>query len=208
VYLTNQVVKGLLAIGDWHLLRVRGYDVSYQTRGERFAWLAPGFRIEPGQADAIRRAYRYKIRPDEGDGQRLTCLASAARTWLVAASIDAVAQTTGRTARSPVDAAAVYFKTTAGDEATVRADNEFAARTLADDRVVRVNGTPARSVRQTIYAALPLVAAAADGDADAFQAASSQLSSVLTGDWPCELTPETWEHTRSRLAHAWLRLVH
>jgi hypothetical protein len=207
-YLTNQVVKGLMAIGDWHLLRARAYDVSYQRRGERFEWLAPGFRIDAEKADAIQRAYRHKVRPDETDGRQLACLASRTRTWLVTASIDAVAQTTGRTVRTAVDAAAVYFKTTAGDDATVRADNEFAKRTLEADDVVRVNGWPSRSVRHTIYAALPLVAAAADGDSDAFEAAASQLSSVLTGEWPIALTPETWEQTRARLAHAWLRLVH
>ncbi|MEO8070457.1 MAG: hypothetical protein ABI652_03575, partial [Acidobacteriota bacterium] len=207
-YLANQTMKGLIGLGDWHLLKVRAHDVSYQTRQERFRWLAAGLGVPQEQRLVIDEAYRLKLRPDEAGAALLASRASDAAEWLVQAAIAATAVISRRTVVTPTDAAKAYCEITARDEGVVRQDNSFAARVFATDAIVQVRPAAMSSVRQAIYTSLPLIAAAARGDEDAFADAGTRLGECLTPPWPVELTPRNWEVTRQRLSHAWLTLVH
>ena len=63
-YLSNQIAKALMALGDWHLIRWQGYDSSYLVRRERFAALAPGAGLDPEAVRRITEAYAFKCAPD------------------------------------------------------------------------------------------------------------------------------------------------
>jgi hypothetical protein len=206
-YLVSQTMKALMALGDWHLLRAQAYDVSYRKRQERFTWLSPGLQLPDGQSDAIATAYQFKLYPDSVRVPDVIGLARDAADWLVAASIRGMSDITGDPMATAADAAAAYYDLTTGDAAAVAHDNARSERTLAGDEVVQVQAPAAASVRQTIYAAIPLVASAWIGDAVGFRIAVDRLSACLTPPWPGDLTPANWELVRGRLAHAWLRLV-
>jgi hypothetical protein len=207
-YLENQTMKALMALGDWHLIRARAYDVSYRRRHERFSWLAPGMGVTGDQRDAIGVAYQFKIHPESVTTADLDGLARETVRWMVEAAIDGVAAITGRPVKTASEAALAYYEATTADPRAVDADNAFSIRTLAGDDVVQVAAPPAGSVRQTIYASIPLVASAWTGDREGFAVATERLATCLTPPWPADLTPGNWEVVRGRLAHAWLTLVH
>ena len=207
-YLVNQTMKALLALGDWHLIRIRAYDASYRRRQQRFSWLASGLGVTAEQRDAIDLGYQFKLYPESVRVPDVDRLAKQAIDWLLDAAVRGVAEVTGRRVTSPREAADAYYTLTTADRSAVSADNVFSARTLATDTIVQVTGAPEASVRQTIYASIPLVAAAWTGDEDGFATASSRLARCLTPPWPSTLTPANWEIVRGRLAHAWLTLVH
>ena len=207
-YLVNQTMKALIALGDWHLLRHCAYDVSYARRQARFTWLASGLGISAPQRDAIHTAYQFKLYPDSVTTGDVDTLAREAARWLVEATVAGVSQLTGRSIATPSEAASAYYSMTTRDRRAVAADNAFSSRTLASDGIVRVVDTPDASVRQTIYASIPLIAAAWTGDGEGFRVATSRLSECLTPPWPDDFTPANWEVVRGRLAHAWLTLVH
>jgi hypothetical protein len=207
-YLENQTMKALMALGDWHLIRARAYDVSYRKRHERFSWLAAGLGVAADQRDAIGAAYQFKIHPESVAAADLDALARETVRWMVEAAIDGVAAITGRPVKTASEAAAAYYEATTSDPRAVDADNAFSIRTLAGDDVVQVAAPPTGSVRQTIYASIPLVASAWTGDREGFAVATERLASCLTPPWPTDLTPGNWEVVRGRLAHAWLTLVH
>jgi len=63
-YLTNQIVKALIAIGDWHLLRWECYDTSYRLRAARLQSLATGAGLPSELVRKIVWAYQFKCLPD------------------------------------------------------------------------------------------------------------------------------------------------
>lgn len=65
-YLTNQVVKAAIAVGDAHLVRWGAYDVSYRRRAERLAVMAPGAGVAAAQVALIARAHGEKALPTYG----------------------------------------------------------------------------------------------------------------------------------------------
>jgi hypothetical protein len=207
-YLVNQTMKALMALGDWQLLRARAYDASYRTREIRFTWLSPGLQLPDGQAEAIAMAYQFKLYPESVALGDITMLARATADWLVQATVLAISEMTGRPMTTPSDAAAAYYEATTADAAAVAHDNAFSSRTLDGDAIVQVHQRPDASVRQTIYASIPLIASAWIGDREGFTVATQRLSACLTPPWPSDLTPANWEVVRQRLAHAWLSLVH
>jgi hypothetical protein len=210
-YLRNQAVKALIAIGDAHLLRHGAYDVSYRRRRERLQWLGPGLGIEAEQQRAIDAAYAFKVYSDTARLGEVRTLAEHAARWAVAAVCDAIGEMSRRPIASAVEAVQAYDELTAAPAEITRADNVFVQRVLVETAAAgsaRVVGHPRRSVRQVIYGAVLLVAAALEGDREAWAASMSRLADVLTGPWASSLTPEHWDTARSRLAGTWLAVVH
>lgn len=65
-YLTNQLVKAAIAVGDAHLVRWNAYDPSYRRRAERVAAMAAGAGIPGPYVELIARAHAFKAVPDYG----------------------------------------------------------------------------------------------------------------------------------------------
>jgi hypothetical protein len=200
-------MKGLMALGDWQLLRARAYDSSYRVRQSRFAWLAPGLQLDPRQCALIDAAYQYKIHPAEVPldiSARIPCVIS----WLTDAAVTAVACVTQQEIATPVDASRRYYHLTTQDAAAVAEDNAFVTQTFAAHARIRVRQPTAASVRQSIYAAIPLVAAGSIGDCEAFAAAVTQLNGCLSPACSEQLTDSNWQLVNNQVADAWLTMVH
>jgi hypothetical protein len=206
-YLTNQIMKARIALGDWRLVRARAYDVSYRKRRERFLWLAPGLSVAGRERDAILAGYDFKLHPERSAMDNPGAAAVEAANWLVAAIIDATGAMTRRPVETPADASALYREIMRVADDVVRRDNEHAIRQLQGNAHVQVRPDASEWVRSAIYASFPLVAVAASGDDEAFGRACERLDTCLTPPWPRPLTPDNWEVVRSRLSHAWLALV-
>jgi hypothetical protein len=206
-YLCNQTMKALMAIGDWHLMRRRAYACSYRTRLERLTWLAPGIDVPADQLEAIQRAYAFKLHPSLTIDDDLLTFARDASRWLLDAFTDATSRCAARRFDSPRSAAEQYYALTTVDRARVAADNHWCIDTLAR-ATVQARPEGGASIRQSIYAALPLLLSASHGDESAFAAAIDRLDDCLTAPWPADLTAANWDEARRRTAGAWLTLVH
>jgi len=206
-YLDHQVMKALIAIGDWYLLRAQAYAVSYRVRRQRFAWLAPGLGIERHQRELIDAAYGEKIVPTTPGLSRCTGV-DEVLAWLLGSAVQAVSAVANQRVVTPLEAASTYYRFTTCDAAAVQADNAFAALTFAGHGRIRVKQPPAGSVRQTIYAAIPLVAAGSCGDHAAFERAATDLNGCLSPACPTDLTQTNWQILNDQLADAWLTMVH
>lgn len=62
--LINQVIKSLIAIGDWYLLTWQGYAASYATRHYRFAALGRAFGLSEQLRELVEMAYKFKLLPE------------------------------------------------------------------------------------------------------------------------------------------------
>ncbi len=208
-YLVNQVMKSLMAIGDWHLIRLQAYACSYATRRDRMHWLGGALGLHADLLAAVRRAYEYKLHPDEADLADLPALVWRTITWLTDTAASAIATVAGRPVTTAIDAAEAYYLLAQPPADHLEADNAWVRETLRDEADAALLPCPAGSIRQHIYASMPLLStAAAIGDAGAFAEASRRLSGCFAGAWPADLTPAHWQASRERLGRIWLTLVH
>ncbi|HUI06988.1 MAG TPA: alkaline phosphatase family protein [Verrucomicrobiae bacterium] len=210
-YLTNQVVKMLMAIGDWHLFRWQGYDSSYALRRQRLASLAPGAGIDPQFADRICRAYEFKCHPDysrfAGGLQEIRELFPE----LNAALLESINLLTARHANDLAEAMSQYLAHQSSNERRVKADNSqcLAHPELRD--LVQPNCDPSFSVRHLIYAVPPLVLAAVvpgSPAAAAFGQARRQLEPVFRLTAADDCNPDGWEQLRTFVVKAWFAVCH
>jgi hypothetical protein len=206
-YLRNQIMKGRMALGDWHLLRARAYDVSYATRRERFSWLAGGLPLDAESRQAVTDGYTFKLEPDLVHIDDLDAAAHQAMRWLTSTIVSATGQISRRPVVSTADAADRFGTLLGQDDGARCADNKAAADALAARDGAHVLAQPKGSVRHAIYAAFPLLASALDGDAAALAHAAGRLEGCLTAPWPRELTADHWNQVRRRATDAWLALV-
>lgn len=206
-YLLNQIMKARMALGDWHLIRARAYDVSYATRRERFSWLAGGLPLDADGRRAVADGYTFKLHPDLAHIEDLDAAARETMRWLTSAIVSATGQISRRPVETAADAADRFGSLLGQDERARCADNQAATETLSGRNGAHVLARPAGSVRHAIYAAFPLLAAALDGDAAAFARAGDRLDGCLTAPWPRELTADHWNQVRQRATDAWLALV-
>ncbi len=185
-YLTNQYMKAMMALGDWHLIRAGAYDTSYRTRLTRFTSLAPGLQLRASLIDAVRRAYAFKLQPDyETMGDLIGDIATAG-PWL----IDTLRQ-----------AVAVFVRAEADLDLGCAMTRYFTATTGASE-------DPLVLTRQSIYAAMPLLfdAAITRGDRP-FAGALDRLRPFLAIPESAAFTPDAWEIARHITATTWLSLI-
>ena len=134
----------------------------------------------------------------------LVALAARTSRWLLEAFTAATARLVARQVGDPVGAARASYALMTANAPAVFADNLWCVRMLTD----AARPEPQGSVRQAIYAALPLLLAAAHGDRSAFEEAQARLDPCLSPPWPTGLTAANWDVARRKTADAWLTLVH
>lgn len=203
-YLLNQYVKAAIAIGDSWLVPWQAYDASYLVRARRFRSLAAGAGIDPALADRIAEAYALKLAPDYGTARDPLDDVRALVPLLldrIAQVIDACTET--RSACLEAALAAYASMPLVPDAA---ADNQLLMQRHAIAALVRdVPGD--RSLRQLVYAALPL----------ALRAGVARTPNCRPAGWE----PAQWlalpdhvadraafETMRARIVAAWFALVH
>ena len=201
-YLFNQVVKALVAVGDTYLVEWHAYDASYRARRERFSCLATGAGVPAAVRDAIDSAYRLKVYPDYDELPDPACAAVSAGPLVLERLCVVAAATLGR----PIDSirpTSEALRSVSGEWVAV--DN---ARLLEREEIAEwcaQDVDPRQSIRQAIYAALPLLLAAVSvSDFDpACPLALPSIGEGLRMD-----TESTWESGRAALVSAWLAMNH
>ncbi len=162
-YMTNQVVKALMALGDSFLIRWGEYDASYQRRGNRIKWMGTGAGLTSATLDKILAAYCFKLHPDYEASSMAWQSIAEFYPEMETALCEAIAIETGAPRKPLEEAMDAHLQFLSNDAKTVADDN---ARSLANQymQTVLLPGIhPAVSLRHLIYSALPfLVIAAVD----------------------------------------------
>jgi hypothetical protein len=203
-YLVNQIVKALVAVGDSYLVEWRAYDASYRGRRERFSSLAPGAGVPESIRDVVDQAYRLKVWPEVEELDDPVNALKAAAPVVLGRLRDVAAQVFMKPCVTDRDVAACLR---AMNGEWVNVDN---TRLLTKPEIAqRVSGNQhaADSIRQAIYAAMPLLLAAMcrpgaqpeDGVAEI----SSWLGDILRID-----EESSWETVRSTVVTVWLAMNH
>jgi hypothetical protein len=209
-YLTNQVIKALLALGDWHLWRWQGYDSSYAKRRERFKTLARGAEISPDLIAAIDMAYAVKCRPDYTKFARGCADVADVFPFLADALVASIGVLTGRPMKTLGAAMESYLAMFGSNTPAIKADNRRLLNQRDVRALTRAPGNPVSSFRHTVNAALPLLLEAAQPE---FGTTSTRPACDLLGVWfelPDDaLSPtERWEALRDLTVRAWFSTCH
>ena len=210
-YLTNQIVKTLMAIGDGYLLRWRGYDSSYRTRRQRFAWLARGAGLNAALVEKVCRAYEFKCQPDysrfSGSLEEIRALFPDLETSLLQ-SINLLA---GSSAQDLPEAMASYLTRLSAPPDWVEADNAHCVGQPDMQALLLPGCRPQRSLRHLVYSVLPplLVAAVSPERAtNACHEVCQALQSTFQLPPQSGFTANLWEQLRARVVKAWFAVCH
>lgn len=210
-YMSNQIAKAWMALGDWHLIRWGGYDASYRLRRDRFACLAPGAGLDSGTVRNIARAYDFKVQPDyllyadgAGEVRRLyPCLEMAL--------IQAINLMTGRRATQLNQAMDAYVEFMSSDLETRRLENALCLAHPGFQPLLRSSSAVDCSLRHLIYAVVPLVLTAMGhperGEADC-RAALLRLDTALRAPQLNGFNPQSWDKVRAFVVSAWFNVCH
>jgi hypothetical protein len=209
-YLTNQIVKLLIAIGDWHLHHWRAYTCSYRRRADRFQHLAPGAGLRAPLVAAVGRAYAFKCAPTtDGGGFDLGLLRGILPDFR-AAFLESVNAMTSAHTRDFNRVLANYLAHFSADPGATVADNR---RCLAHSflRTRTVEGAEgAASIHHTVMAAVPELLDALRGDNSpgalvstrAILAPVFNLPALGGGD------AAAWDRHRELVVTAWFAVCH
>jgi hypothetical protein len=203
-YLLNQCVKASIAIGDSWLVAWQAYDASYLVRGRRFRSLASGAGVEPALVDRVADAYAMKLAPDYESPRDPYAEVLDLAPALIGRITQVIDACSGRNAASLEDALDHYVAMPLVPD--LAADNQRVMQCEAVATLVR--DVPSdHSVRQLVYAVLPLVLRAATASSPACRPADWRPAHWLS-------LPErvdgwaAWESMRGRVVDAWFGLVH
>jgi hypothetical protein len=204
---TNQIVKALIAIGDWHLFLWRGYDSSYERRRQRFASLAPGAGVDPALAAKVVAAYRCKCSPDYGQFADGDAEIRSLHPALESALIHSIRILTEVRAGTLDGALSHYLDHMSSNPAEVRAGNE---RCRSHPSLRGLSTGVAASVPHAVCATLPLLlrAAVSERPDEPLRQARRRLEALFP-DLPAPAAAaDEWEALRERSVNAWFAACH
>lgn len=209
-YLTNQIVKLLIAIGDWHLHRWRGYACSYRRRANRFHDLATGAGLRASLIAAVGRAYAFKCAPTADGGGFDVGLLREILPDFRAAFTDSVNALTSAHTRETARALANYIGHYSSDPGATSGDNR---RCLAHAFVrnhAAADAERGASIHHTIMAAVPdlLDALRQPDSADALAAVRATLAPVFVLPPLHADGAAAWNEHRSLVVNAWFAVCH
>lgn len=209
-YLTNQIVKALLAIGDWHLLRWGGYDSSYSLRRQRFAALTPGAGIAADSAARIDRAFQFKCLPDYSQfSHGLNEIKLLLPEWEKSV-VDSINLLTEGHAQNLAAVMQGYLKEQSSDAGWVKSDNHFCAAHPEMQGLLRPDRPANVSLRHLIYSVLPMLFKAGFENEPTAIESLRQTTLALQPFFilPAEPATGVWEHYRKFVVKAWFALCH
>lgn len=206
-FLSNQIIKALIAIGDWYLLKWGDYNTLYAIRRERFALLATASGVPSALIERVHQAYLWKIAP-EYDQITLEDWLFPTKTWLLETLVHAIGTLTHSRPSDLLDALTIYHEARRSKEDNWECLQRCSDRQWALPQEVFSAGTI--GIRPTIYGALALLLAALKPDTvDSFYVRESKrwLSRlVLLPSW--EYDCEGWEVCREKAVGLWEELCH
>jgi hypothetical protein len=212
-YLSNQIAKAQMALGDSYLIRWGGYDASYRLRCERFAALAPGAGLSNEVIEQVVQGYQFKLKPDYSLYTQPLETINRLRPHLETAVIATVNQMSAGRTTDLASAMSLYLATMSEDRGWVRSDNAFFSSQPALQNLFLSQVPPAAtvSVRHLVYSALPKLLAAAfvtTGADELLEATRRILSAQLKLPEKKGAHPTAWESLRATTITAWFAVHH
>lgn len=213
-YLTNQIVKALISIGDWHLLRWECYDTSYYLRAARLQSLATGAGLPTKLVHKIVWAYQFKCLPDYDApilGSISTGLLTAIASFypdLESALVHSINLHTESHAKTLSQAMTIYLQTMSADANWVAADNAICAVHPEIKVLLRPEQCEDQSLRHLVYSVVPFVLGAACEATPAWPEALTRTASFLQTPAMNTFTPEKWEELRALVVRTWFAICH
>lgn len=215
-YFLNQLVKTLIAVGDYHLLRWAAYDVSYLTRRDRFSILSEAEAFPKEMKERIWQAYSFKVQPN---------YESIADLWKYYHDVVHIVRQTlihwaDMASSADIDttqeALRTYYRHFSERQANISADNEFFIRRLSSrlSPYIRKEIPNGLSVRYSNYCALMslLFTLKEDFDVrqDSMQLAVDWISPVLKEPIRKDGSPalQEWNSLRTFLISLWEEACH
>jgi hypothetical protein len=201
-YLTYQLIKAFTALGDAAVTGWGGYDSSYAVRRDRFEWLARGAGLDESLISHVVWAYNAKLNLADAEEVDVWQLCHDLASALESALVTALNALTGA-AEVDVFGAMARYAEFMPDRAQVLADNFELQRHPALQPALRATINPNYSIRQTVYAAGPLLLVAAfdpERRATLTREAAWHLQSYFNVTAPVE----AWEALRAEAVRLWL----
>ncbi|MEM4283842.1 MAG: alkaline phosphatase family protein [Candidatus Caldarchaeum sp.] len=206
-FLSNQIIKALIAIGDWYLLEWADYNTLYALRRERFASLASAYGLPSGSIEHVQQAYSFKIAPDYSKIQIDEWLYQT-KTWILDTLIHAVGVMTHSEPSNLIEAMTIYHDARKSKEDNLECLQRSTGKSWANSQEIFTEGVI--GIRPTLYVALALLLAALQPDTvDSFYLTegSRWLSRLITLP-PWHLDSEGWEVCRTHAVALWEELCH
>jgi predicted nucleotidyltransferase len=210
-YLSNQIAKAQMALGDSYLIRWGGYDASYRLRRERFAALAPGAGLSRGMTAQVIQGYDFKLRPDYSIYAHPLETIRQLRPYLETAVIEIVNQMGNGKTKDLAGAMALYLATMSEDSGWVQSDNAFFLGQPSFRNLLQTPSAATVSLRHLVYSALPeLLAAAfaASGAEGLLESTRRMLASHFQLPEKATAHPVAWESLRATTVTAWFAVHH
>ena len=211
-YLSNQIAKAQMALGDSYLIHWGGYDASYRLRRERFAALAPGAGLSGDIASQVTQGYDFKLHPDYSIYADPLAVIRRLRTHLEAAVVTNINRLChGVTSHDLPDAMQRYLATMSEDAGRVVADNAYFLSQPGFRNLLHAPAPTPVSLRHLVYSALPqlLATAFADGGAgESLEVSHRLLATHFQLPQSSGTHPEAWENLRGTTVAAWFAVHH
>jgi len=210
-YLSNQIAKAQMALGDSYLIRWGGYDASYRKRCERFAALAPGAGLANEVMGQVVQGYQFKLKPDYSIYTNPLETINRLRPHLEVSVIATVNQMSAGKTTDLAGAMSLYLATMSEDRGWVQSDNAFFSNQPALQNLLQAPPAATISVRHLVYSALPRLLAAAfatTGADELLEATRRVLSAQLKLPETKGTHPTAWESLRATTVTAWFAVHH
>lgn len=210
-YLSNQIAKAQMALGDSYLIRWGGYDASYRLRRERFAALAPGAGLSLEMTEQVIQGYGFKLNPDYSVYAHPLETIRQLRPHLERAVIEIVNQMADGKTEDLAGAMALYLATMSEDPGWVQSDNAFFLSQPSFRNLLQTSATANVSLRHVVYSALPeLLAAAfaASGAEGLLESTRRMLATHFHLPEKATAHPVAWEGLRATTVTAWFAVHH
>uniref|UniRef100_A0A7V3KNC2 Alkaline phosphatase family protein n=1 Tax=candidate division WOR-3 bacterium TaxID=2052148 RepID=A0A7V3KNC2_UNCW3 len=208
-YLSNQAIKASIAVGDWFLIYWKSYDVSYQTRKERFSAFGKAHGLSMEMLQRVVNAYHLKIYPSRADDFSIPDLGGV---WedLKMAIIQSCAVLSASTITTLDDAMSAYLEEMYAQKC-YQEDNLCCLQNKVLSAVVKPSAAKRLSFRSALYSGLPFLLAAALEEQDRNQNFQTALRLVREGYFlptDTEWSFNNWENVRSKIIQWWFALIH
>jgi predicted AlkP superfamily pyrophosphatase or phosphodiesterase len=207
-FLSNQIIKALIAIGDWYLLEWADYHTLYAIRRERFSLLASAYGLSTALIEHVKQAYSLKITPDYGKIKDLHEWLYQTIAWLLETLVHAVGVLTHTQPSDLVEAMTIYHDTQRSKEDNLDCLRKRAGKHWAQSLEVFVEGV--LGIRPALYAAIALLLMAlkpTEVDSFYLREGSRWLSRLITlPEW--QLDSKGWEVCREQAVALWEELCH
>lgn len=210
-YLTNQVAKAWMALGDWHLIRWEAYDTSYRVRRQRLEWLSRGAQLPPLVVRRILSGYAFKCLPDYASFQPILDQIPGLESELRNAVVQGINWLAEAHAMDLDQALPRYLAAMSADRAWTAQDNQACLAHPGLGGCFQDRPATPHAIRHLVFAAVPLLLLGAANPAllpPSLDRVQTLLHPVFRLPAATDNPIADWENLRALVVRAWFALCH